>query len=101
MGIALRIIATSTLKAFYLRQRAAEQPIKTWVSVTKAAKWKTPLDVKSSFPATDIRPQGRVVFDIAGNRFRIVAKIEYRLGILFIRFVGTHADYNQVNVDTV
>jgi mRNA interferase HigB len=97
----LHIIATSTLKAFYLREKPAEQPIKTWVSIAKVARWLTPMDVKGSFPTADIRPSGRVVFDVGGNKFRIVAKVEYRIGKVFIRFVGTHAQYNRINVDTV
>ena len=98
---AVRIIATSTLKAFTAAQPAADQPIRFWVAVTRKAEWHTPIDVKSSFRQADPLREGRVVFDLGGNNFRLVAKINYRAGIVFIRFIGTHREYDKIDAQTV
>lgn len=100
---AVRIISTATLKVSYAQPRCgtAEPVIKTWVAVTKAAAWADPLAVKAAFGQTDILQGGRVVFDLGGNKFRLVAKINYRAGIVFVRFIGTHAEYDRIDAATV
>lgn len=81
--------------------RAAEQPLRTWKAVVRGAVWHRPSDVKQSFPQTDILKSGRAVFDVGGNKLRIVAGIDYVSGIVFIKFVGTHAQYDKIDADTV
>jgi mRNA interferase HigB len=97
----MRIIATRTLKAFYANVPAAETAIKTWIKIVQSAGWDTPVAVKQDFNSADILAERRVIFDIGGNKFRIVAKLNYRAGIVFIRFVGTHAEYDKINVNTI
>ncbi len=100
--VCVRIIATSTLKAFYEnRQQGAEQAIKVWIAVARQAGWKTPSDAKASFPAADILPDGRMIFDLGGNKYRLVAKINYRAGIVYVRFIGTHRAYDKIDATTV
>lgn len=99
----MRIIAVSTLQAFWSKpgHRDAEQPLRAWVHVVKAADWAKPTDIRPMFRSADILKNGRVVFDIGGNKYRLVAAIHYRGKRVFIRFIGTHAAYDRIDVETV
>ncbi len=97
----MRIIATSTLRSFATVHPSADQPIRFWAAVTKKAEWRTPIDVKASFRQADPLRDGRVIFDLGGNKFRLVAKVNYRAGIVFIRFIGTHAEYDKIDAQTI
>ena len=99
----MRIISPGTLKAFYQqpRHRSAEPVIKTWIAVTRTAVWINPIEVKATFGQTDILSNGRAVFDLGGNKFRLVAKINYRIGIVFVRFIGTHAEYDRIDAGNI
>ena len=97
----MRIIAVSTLKAFWERETAAEQPLRVWVAVVKAATWPDPPSVKKTFNSADILKDGRVVFDIGGNKYRLVAWINYAYSVLYVRFVGTHKDYDAIDANEV
>lgn len=99
----MRIIAVSTLREFWTGpgRGDAEQPLRTWVQVVKAAEWSKPSDVKQMFRSADILRSGRAIFDIGGNKYRLVAAIHYRGERVYIRFIGTHRDYDQINAETV
>ncbi len=99
----MRIIARSTLKAFYQQpgHQGAERAIETLVAVTRVAAWKTPIDVKADFGQTDILPDGRVIFDLGGNKYRLVAWINYRKELVLIKFIGTHEEYDRIDPKTV
>lgn len=100
----MRIIAVSTLKTFLRRKpefRDAEQPLMAWVRQVKAADWSSPAEVKRDIRSASILRDGRVVFNIAGNKYRIVAWINYPYRVLYIRFVGTHAQYDRIDAQTV
>jgi mRNA interferase HigB len=99
----MRIIATSVLKAFYQQPtgRAAEQPLKVWIAVANASASRNPVEVKSSFNSADILPNGRVIFDLGGNKFRLITKINFSAGIVFIRFIGNHAQYDKVDATSI
>ena len=99
----MRIIAVGTLKEFWSRpgRRDAEQPLRAWVHIVKAATWTKPTDVKAMFRSADILPNGRAIFDIGGNKYRLVAAIHYRGGRIYVRFIGTHKDYDAIDVRTV
>jgi mRNA interferase HigB len=99
----MRIIAVSTLRAFWGRpgRADAEQPLRAWVRIVGAAEWSKPTDVKQMFRSADILPNGRAIFDIGGNKYRLVAAIHYRGKRIYIRFVGTHGDYDKIDVATV
>ena len=99
----MRIVAISTLKHFWEQPayRDAEQPLRTWVSVTKAAHWNSPMEIKAIFNAADILKFGRVIFDIGGNKYRLVTQINYNHAVVYIRFIGTHRQYDLIDAQTV
>ena len=97
----MRIIARSTLVAFWTRHPHSTQALKAWFKVVKHANWKSPNDVKTFYRAADVLKNGGVVFDISGNKYRIVAWINYEYRILYIRFVGTHAEYDKIDATTI
>jgi len=99
----MRIISAGTLKAFWDQPayRDAEQPLRTWVRVVRAARWEDPPAVKQMFRSADILRDGRVVFDIGGNKYRLVVWVNYHYGVVYVRFVGTHRDYDKVDAQIV
>lgn len=97
----MRVISRKTLRDFYGRHAAAKAPLEAWFHEAKAASWKTPKEVSARYPSADFLPTNRVVFDIAGNHYRLIAKIHYNTGIVFVRFVGTHAACDKIDAATV
>lgn len=75
--------------------------MRTWVSVVRAAEWSKPTDIKEVFRSADILANDRVVFNIGGNKYRLVVAVHYRGKRVYIRFVGTHAEYNRIDAATV
>ena len=97
----MRIIAKRTLRTFWERDRQAEQPLKSWYAVARKADWSSPLDVKTMYAHASIVGKDRVVFNIGGNRYRLVIRFDYPRRIGFVRFVGTHAEYDRIDVAQV
>ena len=99
----MRIIAVGTLRDFWSLpgRRDAEQPLRTWVRVVRAADWSRPNEVKQMFASADLLRDGRAVFDIGGNKYRLVAAIHYRGKRVYIRFIGTHKDYDAIDANTI
>jgi mRNA interferase HigB len=99
----MRIVAVSTLRDFWMRPgcRDAELPLRTWVQVIKAADWSKPTNLKSTFRSADILRGGRAIFDIGGNKYRLVAVIHYRGKRVYVRFIGTHKEYDQIDAESV
>jgi mRNA interferase HigB len=99
----MRIISVGTLKAFWeqLAYRDAEQPLRTWIKVARAAKWADPPVVKKMFNSAAILKDGRVVFDIGGNKYRLVAWVNYVYAVVYIRFIGSHRQYDDIDANTV
>jgi mRNA interferase HigB len=97
----MRIIARRTLREFSASHPRSRQPLDDWYSLVTASYWESPADVKLMFRSADFLPDNRVVFNIAGNTFRLVVKIEYRFQTVFIRFIGTHAQYDRIDATTV
>lgn len=96
-----RIIAKRTLKEFWEKHAAAEQYLKTWYETAKHADWGNPNDVKKTYATASIVAGNRVVFNIKGNDFRLIVKFNYERQWAFIRFIGTHAEYDKVDATTV
>lgn len=69
--------------------------------MVRGAQWSSPIDVKADFGQTDILKDGRAVFDLGGNKYRLVAFISYGFKTVYIRFIGTHAEYDRINAETV
>jgi mRNA interferase HigB len=100
----MRIIAVSTLKAFWESDPAymdAQPPLLAWYGFTRKADWASPVDVKKDFGHASILQGGRVVFNIAGNKYRLVVHINYPYRIVYVRFIGTHARYDAVDAYTI
>jgi len=100
----MRVIALSTLKAFCEGSSSyadAVDPLLAWYRHTVKADWASPAEVKQDFRNASILKDGRAVFNIAGNKYRLVAWINYAYRIVYIRFIGTHAQYDQIDVQTV
>lgn len=96
-----RIIAKSTLRNFWLEHPDSEQYLKTWYQTAKNAEWKSPNEVKQSFATASILKNSRIVFNIKGNTYRLVAKFNFEKQWIFIRFIGTHNDYDKIDADTI
>lgn len=100
----MRIIALSTLKSFWddnPQYRDAEQQTLSWYRFTLKADWSSPAEVKSDFGNASILKDGRVVFNIAGNKYRLVVWINYSYKIVYIRFIGTHAQYDEIDAQSI
>jgi mRNA interferase HigB len=96
-----RIIAKRTLKEFWGKHPDAEQYLKTWYETAKQANWKSPQDIKKTYANASIVAGNRVVFNIKGNDYRLIVKFNYQRQWAFIRFVGTHANYDKVDATTI
>jgi mRNA interferase HigB len=97
----MRIIAINQLKRFWEKYPDSEQPFLAWIDEAKIAEWKTPADIKAHFTTASILKSRRVVFNIKGNDFRLVVAVAYRFGAVYIKFVGTHKQYDAVDANTV
>lgn len=97
----MRIIAISHLKAFWEKYPDAEQPLLAWAEEAKKTAWGNPADIKAQFRNASILKSRRVVFNIKGNDYRLVAAVAYRFGAVCIKFVGTHKQYDAIDANTV
>ncbi|MES2706781.1 MAG: type II toxin-antitoxin system HigB family toxin [Verrucomicrobiota bacterium] len=97
----MRVIARGTLRSFYEIHASSKAPLEAWFHEVSAARWQNPQDIKIRYPSADILPGNRVVFNIKGNTCRLIVKIHYNTGILFIRFIGTHAEYDRIDATAV
>jgi mRNA interferase HigB len=97
----VRIIAKRTLRTFWKRYPQAKGPLEAWHQETARANWDAPSAVKAQFRSASVLQGNRVVFNIAGNHYRLIVKINYPYRIVYIRFVGTHTDYNAIDASTI
>jgi len=98
----LRIISIKKLQDFWQGGNAnAEQSLKAWYQTFKQGNFSSPSDIKKLFPHSSFVGNNRVVFNIAGNKYRLVVFIRYDIGIVYIRFIGTHAEYDKIKVSEV
>lgn len=93
----MRILSKRTLREFWEQHPAAADSLDGWYRTVQRAHWTTPADVRSRYPDASILSNNRVIFNIRGNRYRLVVRIDYDDGMVFIRFVGTHAQYDRIN----
>lgn len=97
----MRIIALSTLRDFWRKHPSAEVPLRNWYADASRATWKSPADVKEAHRNASFVAGERVVFNIKGNDYRLIVAMRYRSRIIYVRFVGTHSEYDQVDVAKV
>lgn len=96
-----RIIAKRTLKEFWEKHADSEQYLKTWYETARSSNWKSPNDIKKTYINASVLKDSRVVFNIKGNSYRLIVKFNYLRQWAFIRFVGTHAEYDKIDADTI
>ena len=100
----MRIIAKRTLREFWERNPAyldCKGPLESWHALVTQANWKTPSDIKAQFRNASLIKGNRVVFNIAGNKYRLIVKINYDHGVVYVRFVGTHVQYDRIDAESV
>ena len=99
----MRVIAKSSLKNFWSQPGHADArgPLHSWYDEAVKATWASPQDVKSQYANAIICGNNRVVFNVGGNKYRLVVEMQYRAGIVWVKFVGTHAQYDRVDVENV
>lgn len=96
-----RIFAKSTLREFWEKHPDSEQYLKTWYDIAMSSDWRTPNDVKQSYVNASILKNGRIVFNIKGNSYRLVIKFNFEKQLAFVRFIGTHSEYDKIDADTI
>ena len=97
----MRIIAKKALRDFWTREPGARPALEAWHAEAKDAQWRTPADIKASYGTASILKDGRIVFNICGNKYRLVVWINYAFFTVYIRFVGTHKEYDQIDAQTI
>ena len=97
----MRILSRKTLREFWEAHPDAKEPLEVWYHRTKTEDWSTPANVQDLWPRSSIVGPNRVVFRIKGNNYRMVVEVNYQGAIVFIRFIGTHAQYDRINVEEV
>jgi mRNA interferase HigB len=99
----MRIIFRKTLRLFWEKAEYAdaEQPLKAWFREASSADWNSPAAIKAAFGTASIVANNRVVFNIGGNKYRLVIRVNYPYRVLYVRFIGTHAQYDRIDVEEV
>ena len=97
----MRILSRSNLIRFWKKFPNTEQPLKAWLNELKKSKWKTPNALKEQYKSALIISDKRVIFNLKGNDYRLVTDIEFRIGIVFIIWIGTHKEYDKINVKEI
>jgi mRNA interferase HigB len=101
------VIGSEVVQNYFVRHaghkgiKAARSQYGAWLEIVGRAQWRNPEDVKAAYPKVSILKADRVVFNIKGNDFRLISALQYRAGVLAIRFFGTHAEYDQIDAETV
>jgi mRNA interferase HigB len=96
-----RIFSKSALREFWETYTDSEQYLKTWYDTAMNSDWKTPNDVKQTYANASILKNSRIVFNIKGNTYRLVVKFNFEKQWIFIRFIGTHAEYDEIDADNI
>jgi mRNA interferase HigB len=99
----MRVISRKVLKDFYENPsyKDSKESIESWYYEARNANWKNPVDIKKHYGNASLVGNDRVVFNICGNKYRLIVKLNYSIGIIFIRFIGTHKEYDNINANEV
>lgn len=97
----MRILSRSTLRNFWESHPDVEEALKACYYEASHATWQSPADIKIAHRNASILRGDRVVFNIKGNKYRLIVSVRYDIGVIFIRFIGTHAEYDKVNAETI
>jgi|SRR6185437_9318021 len=97
----MKVVAVSSLRRFWTRHPDAEQPLKAWYDEARHARWATPRDIRKRYASASFVGNNRVVFNIKGNDYRLIVAVAWRFQAVYIKFVGTHAEYDRVDAASV
>ncbi len=97
----MRVIAKKTLRDFWETHSDSEQQLMSWYQETSKAEWTGPKQIKLEYPSASFLADNRVVFNIKGNHYRLIVRINYDYQMVWIRFIGTHAEYDKINAKTI
>ena len=97
----MRVIALRTLREFWTSHADAEEALRAWHADARRAHWRSPADIRANYANASILANNRVVFNIRGNTYRLIVAVNYPLEIVYIRFVGTHAEYDRIDAATI
>lgn len=97
----MRVIAKKILREFWEVHFDCEQQLKSWYSETSKAEWKNPNEIKFEYPTASILNDNRIVFNIKGNKYRLIVKINFEYEMVWIRFIGTHTEYDKINANKI
>ena len=97
----MRVIAKKVLRDFWEVHNDCEQQLKSWFLETSKANWKNPNQIKTEYPTASILNDNRFVFNIKGNNYRLIVKINFEYQMVWIRFIGTHAEYDKINANEI
>ena len=97
----MRVIAKKILREFWEENKYCEQQLKSWFREASKAEWENPNQIQSEYQSASILNVNRVVFNIKGNNYRLVVKISYEYQMVWIRFIGTHKEYDKINANTI
>lgn len=97
----MKIVSVKILKDFWCLHPDSEQHLKAWVEEVKHANWLQPADIKSKYRNASVLKNRRVVFNIKGNQYRLIVAIAYQFGAVYIKFIGTHRQYDAIDAETI
>lgn len=97
----MKIVSVKILREFWVLFPESEQHLKAWVDEARQANWNQPADIKEKYRSASILKNRRAVFNIKGNDYRLIVAIAYRFGAVYIKFIGTHQQYNAINAETI
>ncbi len=97
----MHIVSLKRLRLFWQTHPDAEEPLRAWHSVARRAQWRTPVDIRADYGSASFVGKNRVVFNIKGNDYRLIVLAEYQKERLFIRFVGTHEEYDKLDASRI
>ena len=97
----MHLVSLPPLLGFTLKHPDAKQAVLAWCDEVRRAKWKTPADIKAQYASASILKNRRVVFNLKGNDYRLIVAVAYNVGFVYVKFVGTHKEYDAVDADTV
>lgn len=97
----MRVVSLQTLKVYWEATPETKQQLLAWYDEVLAAQWSQPTDIKERFGSASILKNRRVVFNIKGNHYRLVVAVAYKLGVVYVKFIGTHKEYDLIDAETV
>ena len=97
----MRVIAKKILREFWEKHSDCEQQLKSWFKEASKAEWSNPNEIKAEYPSASILEDNRICFNIKGNHYRLIVKINYDYQMVWIRFIGTHSEYDKIDCSTI